>query len=60
MDKELIEEMINKATENKTKALRSELGQLKKLIVDMNNGVKERRGLTGGASTLSNKSTENT
>ena len=58
VDKELIQEMINKATEEKTKALRSELGQLKKLIKNTDQGKKDRRGQLGGASTPSKKSTK--
>ena len=52
IDKELISEMINKATAEKTRTLRSELGQIKKLVKDLGDAKNTRRGQKpkGGAS----------
>ena len=57
VDTELLKEMINKATVDKTKTLRSELGQLKKLVKDMGS-KKEGRGQPGGASKNTKKSSK--
>ena len=58
VDKELISELISKATAEKTKSIRSELGQLKKMVRELKNPSsnsetkKEKRGRKpqGGAS----------
>ena len=50
VDKELLDELIQKTTEKKTKDLRSEIGQLKKLINDLK-AKNYPRGPASGAST---------
>ena len=57
VDTELLKEMIDKSTIDKTKSLRSEIGQLKKLVKDLSS-KKEGRGQSGGASTTLKKKTK--
>ena len=57
VDTELLKEMIDKSTVDKTKSLRSEIGQLKKLVKDLSS-KKGGRGQAGGASTTLKKSTK--
>ena len=56
-DTELLKEMIDRATVNKIKTLRSKLGQLKQIVKDLSLN-KEGRGQSGCASTAIKKSTK--
>ena len=58
IDHQLVNELIVKTTAESTKNLRSEIGQLKKQLNDLNGGKNERRGPKGGASSTKNKTTK--